>query len=439
MNSLLSLQGTPSPASGLPTREAAAADPAGSRFSFFLTSASIAPEAVAGLGEEAVPSLQMPAEALPPGIGLPPVAGTGKFLPSGLIPAPGEAPAEEEDPGERLDDVAALPIVAQQPLPVLPQPITSLVVATSGAGPFSPPAAGAMLLSLPTSSASSTSDTLVALPEMQPVEARSHPGKSAAVVLAMVPAPPMISARGESPESAPRAGRFGLDLASPPVGEPAPADPLADRRSGQMPAKDAADRFAARFAAPAADAPVASLASAEPAPSPSLLSSLNASVQTAPLASGQPQPMHELSALVDRLAAARGALAPATAALALNHAEFGELTLRFEQQDDGQLVVGLSAATPEAHRAVAAALAAERTPSSNGDKPADQQHQSGQARAGNGTGNAGSGFDRGGSSGQGSSHSGSGHGRHDAPRGNPTPQGWRPAPRSESPTGGIYA
>jgi hypothetical protein len=66
--------------------------------------------------------------------------------------------------------------------------------------------------------------------------------------------------------------------------------------------------------------------------------------------------MHDLTSVVDRLVAAREALAPATAAITLQHGELGDLSLRFEQHRDGHLAVQLSASNPDAHRAIVAAV-----------------------------------------------------------------------------------
>ncbi|MEC9067917.1 MAG: hypothetical protein VX569_11625, partial [Pseudomonadota bacterium] len=89
----------------------------------------------------------------------------------------------------------------------------------------------------------------------------------------------------------------------------------------------------------------------------------------------------ELGRIVDSLASAREAVTAKAATLALDHAEFGDLSLRFDQRRDGQLSVQLSAADPEAHRAIAAAVA---------ERPAPAFAQGDGAPA-NGAGQAGSG------------------------------------------------
>jgi hypothetical protein len=98
----------------------------------------------------------------------------------------------------------------------------------------------------------------------------------------------------------------------------------------------------------------------------------------------QAQALHDLTRIVDRLAAAREVFAPATEALAINHAEFGELSLRIDQRRDGFLSVQLSAASPDAHRAVAQAVGAQAFHSAaDGQSQSQSQAQMG-TRAGTG-------------------------------------------------------
>jgi hypothetical protein len=84
----------------------------------------------------------------------------------------------------------------------------------------------------------------------------------------------------------------------------------------------------------------------------------------------------ELSRIVDSLSVAREAAAAKTATLALDHAEFGEMSLRFDQRRDGQLAVQLAAADADSHRAVAAAVA-DRPGFAQADHGSQQQAQSG--------------------------------------------------------------
>jgi hypothetical protein len=105
-------------------------------------------------------------------------------------------------------------------------------------------------------------------------------------------------------------------------------------------------------------------------------------------------PAQDLTQIVDRLAAAREALAPATAALAINHSEFGELSLRFDQQRDGHLAVHIAASNPEAQRAMV--VAASQQPSfgtsdnrSTGGEHLAQSHARGAAGGRDGAGHGG--------------------------------------------------
>ena len=95
----------------------------------------------------------------------------------------------------------------------------------------------------------------------------------------------------------------------------------------------------------------------------------------------QADALQDLTRIVDRLAAAREAFTPAAAALAVKHADFGELSLRFDQQRDGHLAVQLSAADPDAHRAVAAAVS-ERGAAAPADSHTGSSQSQAQARGG---------------------------------------------------------
>lgn len=133
----------------------------------------------------------------------------------------------------------------------------------------------------------------------------------------------------------------------------------------EMPAAAAAAPEAAKPALPKAqraEAPAQPLPqAAQPAP---------ALADAAPVPSAQPVPAvsapaamptpADINAALDRLVAAREALMPAEAALAIDHADFGEVSIRFEQRADGRLSAELRAADPELQRAVTAAVGADR-------------------------------------------------------------------------------
>jgi hypothetical protein len=96
-------------------------------------------------------------------------------------------------------------------------------------------------------------------------------------------------------------------------------------------------------------------------------------------------PRHDFAALVDRLVEARNAIVSQSTHASLNHAEFGQVSLHF-QQDGGDLKVGMSSADPDFARAAQAAQAM---------KPAERQtftadtnsrgQNSSQTEAGNGS------------------------------------------------------
>jgi len=82
-------------------------------------------------------------------------------------------------------------------------------------------------------------------------------------------------------------------------------------------------------------------------------------VQVASAPAQAPSPA-DINAALNRLVAAREALVPVEAALAIDHADFGEVSIRFEQSSDGRLSAELRAADPDLQRAVTAAVAADR-------------------------------------------------------------------------------
>lgn len=121
---------------------------------------------------------------------------------------------------------------------------------------------------------------------------------------------------------------------------------------------------------------------------PAATLSAMASVPTSgPVPSPAPQ---DLAALIDRIVAAREASA-APLAVAVRHAEFGPVTLRFEQGESG-LTVAATCPDPDFARAAAAAMPAERPataenpPREGGKSPAHSEastssgSQSGQSR-----------------------------------------------------------
>jgi|GEM_PF-2095622 len=175
--------------------------------------------------------------------------------------------------------------------------------------------------------------------------------------------------------------------------------------------------------------------SADPAQS-ALGTQAQPAMHAAPAAANAPASVdarQDLALIVDRLIAAREAAAPASADLSINHREFGELSLRIDQRHDGRLAVELMARDPDAHRAVAAAVAADRGQFSGSDQSGgnNAQQQGQQARLGNAGREA--------AAGQGGSN-GSNTARQDQPQGRPaTQRGGENSNSDRQPRGGIFA
>ncbi len=111
-----------------------------------------------------------------------------------------------------------------------------------------------------------------------------------------------------------------------------------------------------------AEAPLQPVLHATPSTATAVDAAPAPSAQTMPVAtaSAAMPSSADINAALDRLVAAREALMPAEAALAVEHAEFGEISIRFEQGSDGRLSAELRAADPELQRAVTAAVGADR-------------------------------------------------------------------------------
>lgn len=137
-----------------------------------------------------------------------------------------------------------------------------------------------------------------------------------------------------------------------------------------------------RFDAAPAPQPGATTAVASPVDHGARLSVSPTSPAPAPM----PSPT-DIDAAIDRLVAAREALVPAAAALAIDHADFGEVSIRFEQAADGRLSAELASADPVLREAVAAAIAERGSmgTDTDGGRPSGQSQPRGQAAGGDGT------------------------------------------------------
>lgn len=119
-----------------------------------------------------------------------------------------------------------------------------------------------------------------------------------------------------------------------------------------------------------------------------------------------------IARMVDRLSAARDFGVVPTAAMAVMHKEFGELSIAIDRISD-TLQVEVAAKDGEAQRALAAALANERAAALAGDRGTQRSFEAQQSAAqgntnGNGAGQSAAGADRGGAdtSGQAAAHNG---------------------------------
>ncbi|BBC72150.1 hypothetical protein AEB_P1282 [Altererythrobacter sp. B11] len=191
----------------------------------------------------------------------------------------------------------------------------------------------------------------------------------------------------------------------------------APKSTASAPAQSELPQLVRPFHAPAAEQ--VSIAAGPAAPATPAAPAHLAAPQSA-------QPQQDLDAIVERLAAARQILAPAKAELSIDHREFGELSLRFDQRRDGTLAVDITARDIGAHRAVAAAMASDRGHFASNDQSASSGGQGHGSQARSATSDRGN---------QQGGHSGHGAPGQDQPRGRAAA---RPAPAAPA-RGGIYA
>jgi len=294
------------------------------------------------------------------GTALPETAKAGKTLPVALPdladPDSGEEPADPSDEAAAqaaAEAIVAAVIVPQAPLPAAPNLAENAGEAEAGAAGQSartaprratPPQPVAMQVA-PANEGETRTSGEKANGASVAVQVAPEPGAQAAAGRAMDTASDN-EANGDAPAARPRT--TGIERTAV---QPAMAD-----------------------AARPADA--ASLVAAPATPAPALT------------ASGEVRPsmpadaLQDLTRIVDRLTAAREVFAPATEALSIDHAEFGELSLRFDQRRDGLLSVQLSASNPEAHRAVAQAVSAQAFHSPADGQPQGQSQTQSQAARG---------------------------------------------------------
>ena len=327
-----------SPSAGLPAEAATVATanelPAAAPGPF--AAAEDAPALIADLGKAATAS----GKVLP--VALPEAAETAAAPGTPAKDAPEEGTmAQTDDPAAAVVDLL-LPLLGPAFAPTLPAAFQTDI--PDSAEPVIASAALAALraggvLSVNTSTAPAASLSRLSAktaPRSQATDGQATEPRNAGAVPISVAAP---SAAAPPVQATPLAAGTPID--------PAAAIP-------QKPVRAAEPR---RLEAPASGQHVSSssLAAAQP-DSASPVQAAQVTSASAPA----PSPV-DINAALDRLVAARAALLPAETALAVDHAEFGEVTIRFEQSTGGRLSAELRAADPELQRAVTAALAADRS------------------------------------------------------------------------------
>ncbi|KHL26270.1 hypothetical protein PK98_07300 [Croceibacterium mercuriale] len=232
-------------------------------------------------------------------------------------------------------------------------------------------------------------------PSDQPVEMMEHDVSAlpslATAQLAAAAAPLWIAAQA-APVRAPGGGflqagqsmsrESAVPAAASPASTPAPAAPAVTLIAADLPATRPGGSAAV------ADEPrdlVVAMAPGRPTmPVPTDLHGLAASAEPRAAApqvglAQQPPAMQDLTQIVERLAAAREAAAPAATQLAVDHAEFGPLSLSIRQGECGELAIAVAAADRDSQVALVAAIAQgeapafEQAPDRRGGDPAGRE------------------------------------------------------------------
>jgi hypothetical protein len=306
----------------------------------------------------------------------------------------------------------AIPVSTQtveadaQTLPALAQPGATparpLVAPVSGQEQLPPEEAAASTASVPTPAvqtapAADAVSVVVsfALPQSPAAQAMTPVQPTVQQLAALQPAAPRPTApRPTTPRPTTPAN---AQAQATPVKPNTTINPAAPATKKAMAAAGADVPADVPQAAPAADgaqptpttdgAPCAPAANAQALPivaDTSTLTQTVAPVAVAPATGTTQLSSHDFATLVDRLVEAREAASPQTVHAAISHSEFGQVSLRFDQDASG-LSVSMTSADPEFARAVqaSAASAGSQTPSDNGSAPRQdapahhQQHSAG--------------------------------------------------------------
>ncbi|WP_374420740.1 hypothetical protein [Novosphingobium arvoryzae] len=317
-----------------------------------------------------------------------PVPANGKILPVGLpVALPSEAPAAQAQPVDQ--DPAAAPPAA------LPSAVATLPTALLKARPAGPAAQAAPAdapqptmsedVAEPADPAIAVAEPLATLPvialhAVTPVSQPASPGEPAS------PAETALSREPGRPTQAPIAASPQPAMSQPAVTQPAvsaagqqtppPSTPQLTALPEAAPAEREAAVQQVRMIEPAAAQPVAASETVLAAP-PVIRDAAPAAFTATTAAAERP---HDFTALVDRLVAAREAMQPQSVTMAVRHAEFGAVQLRF-QQDASGLSVAMASADPDFARAVSAAVPPVQPASASDTASFSQQ---GRSEAGHG-------------------------------------------------------
>ena len=312
-----------------------------------------------------------------------PVPANGKILPVGLpVALPSEAPAAQAQPVDQ--DPAAAPPAA------LPSAIATLPTALLKARPAGPAAQAAPAdapqptmsedVAEPADPAIAVAEPLATLPvialhAVTPVSQPASPGEPAS------PAETALSREPGRPTHAPIAASPQPAMSQPAVTQPAvsaagqqtppPSTPQLTALPEAAPAEREAAVQQVRMIEPAAAQPVAASETVLAAP-PVIRDAAPAAITATTTAAERP---HDFTALVDRLVAAREAMQPQSVTMAVRHAEFGAVQLRF-QQDASGLSVAMASADPDFARAVSAAVPPVQAASTSDTASFSQQGRS---------------------------------------------------------------
>ncbi|MBO9516528.1 MAG: hypothetical protein J7493_00525 [Porphyrobacter sp.] len=204
-------------------------------------------------------------------------------------------------------------------------------------------------------------------------ELPAAPAKAAAPAIPQMPTPAGTEALASLQQpvaktdrrTAPAEISLTVRVDSPPAGDAPAAEPVEVPTAA--PAKSATAALAARAETPVLQQLAPQFSASAPESSATPTHQVAAHVPAAHNASAL-----DIGATLDRLVAAREALMPAQATLDIDHADFGEVSIRIEQTAHGHLSVELAGSDPDLKRAVAAAVQADSSTAGNQDNAASR-------------------------------------------------------------------